>query len=440
LVMGMIALWYLKGPKLLGVLLAFAFLCTGSRTGWIALLGGAVIPFLDMPREKRKTAISLLGVLFIIGIVLQLPRFIDRLDPRYITNSQRLSMIKGVAHAFLEHPIFGHGAWTFPIIGQRYLIWPKWELHPHSFPLRVLFESGLIGALAWGAFFWLVGRGREHRAPTAIFLTIAAGSLTDDLLWIPLFSAIFFLCAGGILCAGPWRVPKAVLAAIGIIAAFGPLVHEHVRTFPFRPISHLIDEAITNNTVPDYRGWQEDPWALRIAGYDSGDPAFFERALARDPNMIFGPHLLDLGRFDQARKIAPVLTAWHLRETSAPSPTPIDWHYGIESPHATSRTIAWGDPKDWRHYRDSGAVLLAAGDTERARPLFQTAFFLAQKQYGTDPILCRLAAEVMPENREQLLELAKRREHPAYPYAIFAPLIYRHSVRSSGENSVWWSQ
>lgn len=446
LAMGMISLWYLQGPKAIGVLLAFAFLCTGSRTGWIALLGGAVLPFLEMPSERKKQAITVLALLFIFGIALQLPRFIDRLDPHYITNSQRISMISGVAHAFLEHPIFGHGAWTFPIVGQRYLTWPKWELHPHSFPLRVLFESGLIGAMAWGAFFLVIWR-RVKGPLGAILLTIAAGSLTDDLLWIPLFSAVFFLSAAGILGPGEWRLPRFFLAAMGIVAAIGPLVHEHVRNFPLQPISHLIDEATTAGTLPQYRGWQEDPWALRIAGYHhlhSGDTAtamsYFERALVRDPHMIFAPHLLDLGRFDEAREIAPVLTAWYLGDTIAPSPTPLDWHYGIESARSTLTAVAWSDPKDWRYYRARGASALAGGDTEHARALFQTSFFLAQKQYGTDPILCRLAAQVMPENREQLLDLASRRERPSYPYSIFAPLIYRHSVLSSGENSGWWPQ
>ena len=145
---------------------------------------------------------------------------------------------------------------------------------------------------------------------------------------------------------------------------------------------------------------------------------------------------------ETTRELAPVLAAWFLRESRPVEPSFIDRHYGIEFPDpfaiAPSMVPADGDVLSWRHYRYLGARALLEDDRPRARRLLEKAHLLALQQYGTDAVLCRLYAEAAPEFAAELQKRAEARRDPALPYRVFAPLMYRHRIFSTGDNSSWW--
>jgi hypothetical protein len=474
-----------------GIVIASGIVLTGSRTGLIAAAAGLIPLAIQLPpRFRRALFAGFIGCLF-AGAFLYLPRFLAKLDPAFITNAQRFSMIHGVFDAAAERPFAGFGPGAFPILGQRFLTWPKWELHPHSLPLRILFESGLVGVIGWG---WLVvsamrGAKRALKESRALSLSVAcalaAGSVTDDALWIPALGAIFFLAVAGLFEVGatvaggggkprlaggerrafPARAAMTALIAItGIAAGILPALEERVPGIAFAPNLRAIDRAVERGDEPDFAGWREDPMSLRVGAYArwsrgdrSGAIELVERARALDPSMILGPHLLDrvwmeeargdtaAARriLDEARRVAPVLTARYCGETTASERSWIDRHYGIEFPDAsiiTAKTmIKVEDPLDWRRYRYEAAAAWERGDTNAARSFLERASTLAASQYGRDPVLLRLRAALYPEAAAALLKSARIRSAPSYPYRVFAPLVYRRRPATTGENSPWWS-
>lgn len=460
---------------LAALIIVAAIILTESRTGLVAAGAGMAWPFLRMPPASRRRAFGV-GAVIVAALALAfLPKFIARLDPHYLTNAQRLSMIGGVGRAFLARPLAGYGPWSFPILGQRFLAWPKWELHPHNVLLRTTFESGFVGLLAWSALIVVLAAGARRKiaaprawAPGAV-LAIFGGSMTDDMFWIPSLAFLFFLAASAFAAGPRYRVPiyfaAPLLLILGFAAAILPALQDRAPGMPLAPLCQELDAAVIENKEPDYRGWTFDPAALRIAGYAdlaSGDTpralALFRSALGQDPHLIFGPHTLDLAwtlgasgdtpgadaMLAQTRAIAPALAAWFLHETAPVELSFVDRHYGIEYPDpfaiAPAMVAPDGDPLSWRHYRYEGAQALVAGDTARARALLDKAHVLALREYGTDAVLCRLYASVAPEYASELLARAEHRRDPASPWRIFAPMIYRHDIHSTGENAPWREQ
>ncbi len=454
----------------LGAVVAAGIVLTQSRTGWIAAACGLVVPFSRMTPRRRARVVAFGLLLLAAGALAYVPRFLAKLDPGYITNMQRWSMMRGVSEAFRDAPWLGFGPWSFPVIGQRYLTWPKWELHPHSLPLRVLFETGLVGVFAWLACLWSGLRKVPSRPADAIAFGVVAailgGSITDDVLWIPFASMLFFTALGAGI-PGPLiraRAAYAVLPALGLMACgLLPLAHAAWPGGPLEPVSLALVRAVTEDRIPDFAGWREDPTALRATAYKAlhrGDTRvaenFLRAAHVADSRMIFVPTLFDLAwlrRADgretdaemllrEARLVAPVLTARFSGETEPVVASWLDRHYGIEFPEPSAISAGMLEPVndvlDWRHYRYEGAQALASGDTERARDLLRRAWRLGTRQYGTDPVLCRFLAEAFPENAANWRARAAARDGAAFPYRVFAPLIFRQPVTGDVENSPWW--
>ena len=454
--------------------IALGILMTQSRTGLISAACGLFIPLFDMDKAKRKKVVVGLLSAAILGSIFYIPRLIAKFDPTYITNMQRLSMMKGVANAFKESPLLGFGQWSFPIVGQKYLEWPKWELHPHSLPLRVIFENGIIGLMAW---LWLLWNGlrknlanRGDKIALGISAAILGGSLTDDPLWMPMTLFLLMIALGRgmnrikLESMRRWIPFSAVSLGI-ILCGFLPLLNSKINGLPFEPLSHRIDRAISLKKIPEFLGWNEDPTSLRIAGYVAleksdtrGAIEFFSKSLQKDPNMIFAPSLLDLawvytqnGNREEAEEMinrvrisAPVLAARFNGETLPVTPSWLDRHYGIEFPDAEMVEPKMIEPNydklDWRHYRYEGAQALVAGDKSSALKYLETAQRLCLKEYGVDPVTYRWLSELDTQNAEASITLAKKRNGAVFPYSVFAPLIFRYPISSSGENSPWWKK
>jgi hypothetical protein len=81
---------------------------------------------------------------------------------------------------------------------------------------------------------------------------------------------------------------------------------------------------------------------------------------------------------------------------------------------------------DWKHHRLVGARLLADGDSAGARAALFRSMYLAQREYGTDPVLLMLMAEAFPEGASEYSKRAAARAEPVLPLLVYEPLIYRY--------------
>ena len=458
----------------LAAIVCLGIIFTGSRTGILALCAGLVIPAWRMPGKVRKGIFIAAGVCIVGIAIVYWPRFVAKLNPKYLTNLQRISMINAVFDGWRENPLVGFGPWTFSVVGQKYLSFPKWELHPHSFPLRILFETGLFGITAWITLVVISVREtvKNFSVDTSMaagsLLALSVGSLTDDVIWVPVVTLLAFTWFAMLLEAKCVRlnftVGRSLLIVFGLLAVLLPLLQQGTRgALPFAPPVFENDRAIMEARAPMFSGWEEDPIALRTAGYSrlrAGDfveaRSFLEKAIEKDPLMIFAPNKLDLawvldayGRprraaflVKEVRNVAPVLADWYEGVSSDTRWSFLDRHYKIEFANASEVSLESvydiGDPLDWRSHRKQGAKFLLVGDTESAREAFEKSNYLAWQIYGTDPVLYRFLAKVKPEKREYYLSRAERRYGPVLPYRVYAPLIYRYSLQTTGDNSPWW--
>lgn len=448
----------------LALFLLAAILATGSRSGILALFAGS-IPFLATSAPRKRWNYVFIAAIFVVLFAAVVgPKFLAKLDLGHVTNQQRISMLRAVARGAVDAPLLGHGPGSFPVIGQRYLSFVKWELHPHNFFLRALFEGGVAGLGAWLVVIIAglrSGLKNGRVVPSGIALALLGGSVTDDIVWIPALECLLFLSlASSTLAAstgaggssrGSGILGTLILATA--LAAILPAAHLYFRGLPFEPAIREIERSIVGDRAPRYAGWRNDPAALFIAGQQAltgGEPTaareFFEAALRRDPLMIFAPHRLGIaralhveGRGEEARGLeeflqreAPALFAYVRGDTTYRSSTwtYLDRHYKIEYPFprdvGPADLAENADPLDWKHHRLLGARALARGDLTGAREALSRSSYLAEREYGNDPVLLKLMADAFPERAEELLARAERRAGPALPILVYEPLIYRY--------------
>ncbi len=124
-----------------------------------------------LPRPTKRTGIPLallllvgtlaLSALFTSGSILALPQlFVARMEQSFaqhdLSNLTRLSSWRAAGILFWHHPLFGvgwsgFGFWFYRVLGSSgsaaVFGWPV----TNNFPLRVLAETGLVGAVLWGS-------------------------------------------------------------------------------------------------------------------------------------------------------------------------------------------------------------------------------------------------------------------------------------------------
>ena len=124
-----------------------------------------------LPKPSKRTGIPLalllllgtlaLSALFTSGGILALPRLLlARMEQSFaqhdLSNLTRLSSWRAAAILFWQHPLFGvgwsgFGFWFYRVLNgsgtAAVFGWPV----TNSFPLRVLAETGLVGALLWAS-------------------------------------------------------------------------------------------------------------------------------------------------------------------------------------------------------------------------------------------------------------------------------------------------
>ena len=217
-----------------------ALLYTLSRGGWLAYGVGHVLFFLLIDRRILVLGTAAAALMLTVGLPLAPEAVRDRIGGTFESSSQTVYQVGGTLDIegsaasrvvvykmgfdmFLDSPLWGHGAGAFKAnsrtYGARYgLLKPK---TPHSFPLELLSEAGLLGLLALGwlsASVLLLGfslLGREGESGRLGVLLLALGISTgfanlfhSDFLTNPVSARFFWAIFG--LCGAAYFAPSEI--------------------------------------------------------------------------------------------------------------------------------------------------------------------------------------------------------------------------------------
>ena len=223
----------LKVPLLcLLVFLLLVELATLSRSGLLGLVSGLVVLAVPYRRLLLSRAFILpLGAVtaFLVAFVAQRADFFEtvlraRTDTSGRSVSTHFVVYEFVPDVLATNPLFGLGLNNFSVYYE--FVTGRTDFGPHSFYVALLVETGLVGALLFGAFVWYlfrrlaagraVGRalaaaGDELAArvrPLAWGLTAAlVGTLAANVFYLTMSFYYFFVVA---------------LLAIALPAVFAP--------------------------------------------------------------------------------------------------------------------------------------------------------------------------------------------------------------------------
>jgi O-antigen ligase len=207
----------------LGVYFAAPILMGNGRTGYVGLFIGLFVLYLLRWRITllRCASVAAAMSLLFAGVYLVSPNFKMRMDllatevavqDATSPNGLRLSYMKTGIQAVIERPLLGHGTGSFSEVfaPEARRIWAahpnelKVRHQPHSEPLLLAVQFGLIGA---GLYFALLGaigkaalRRRDLNADALALLVAIYGitSLFNSLLWNPTEAYWFLLLAGAL--------------------------------------------------------------------------------------------------------------------------------------------------------------------------------------------------------------------------------------------------
>jgi len=208
---------------LLGVYFAMPILMGNGRTGYVGLFVGLFALYLLRWRiTLLRCALVAAAMSFLFaGVYLVSPNFKMRMDllATEVTvqdatspNGLRLSFMKVGVDAFIERPLLGYGTGSFSEVfaPEARRIWAahpnelKVRHQPHSEPLLLAVQFGLIGAALYFALLGAIGkaalRRRDANADTLALLLAIYGitSLFNSLLWNPTEAYWFLLLAGAL--------------------------------------------------------------------------------------------------------------------------------------------------------------------------------------------------------------------------------------------------
>ena len=154
---------------LLAIVPAGALILSGSRGGIVSFAFEIAVLWLlartrtspDRPRFVGMAIVVFAAMALIVwlGAAKALERFAS-LHIGEVTMSRRVSMIRGAAHIFLDHPIDGAG------LGALVAVYPRYETlydgklvdHVHNDYIEMLAETGLLGGICGLAFLWILFR------------------------------------------------------------------------------------------------------------------------------------------------------------------------------------------------------------------------------------------------------------------------------------------
>jgi O-antigen ligase len=198
----------------LGVLLGLAVLETGSRGGFVALLGGLMVIALGADtwqHRLRNGVIAVLAVSLLAVATLRLPVMKNRLIDTAMTGNLagREQLYPALWKMFLEKPVTGWGpiANTYELalrIGER----ERPKRAAHNVVLELLTAGGLMMALPFllGALLsvrsaWQARGGSHGVLPLALFCSLFLANMSGD--WIE--SKLLWLVLAYAFASSKWR-------------------------------------------------------------------------------------------------------------------------------------------------------------------------------------------------------------------------------------------
>lgn len=198
----------------LGMLLGFAILETGSRGGLAAALGGMLVFALAADNLRTRVRNAMIGALAICLLILgtlHLPMMKNRLEDSMKTGNLagRELLYPALWTMFLEKPLLGWGPATNTYevalrIGER----ERPLRAAHNIVLELLTATGLVGAVPFlvGAWLclrnaWRARRGIYGVLPLALLCSVIISNMSGD--WIA--SKLIWLVLGYALASESWR-------------------------------------------------------------------------------------------------------------------------------------------------------------------------------------------------------------------------------------------
>jgi O-antigen ligase len=205
---------------ILGALLGFAVLETGSRGGLASLLAGMLVFALaadSLRLRLRNGAIAVVAISLLTFATLRLPVMKNRLEDSMRTGNMagREQLYPALWAMFLERPVQGWGPVTNTYeLAQRIGERERPHRAAHNIVLELLTATGLVGTVPFLVGAWLCVRGAwqarrgEHGVlPLAIFASLLIANMSGD--WIA--SKLVWLVLAYALASGWWRAPAARL-------------------------------------------------------------------------------------------------------------------------------------------------------------------------------------------------------------------------------------
>jgi len=261
-----------------GVIMTAAFLMTQSRASVVVVLVGLLAVgavaiargFLTV-QDRRRIALGFVGIGVALGVTTAVPSLrravIVPLLARLSAGgqetsqnfSQRLGMILDGLRYWFHYPVLGTGAGTYEFNYMRFRTQLFFSTDPHALPVKVLAETGTVGALAWLALL------------TGLLAFIARCVRSDERHRVMLLFALVGLCTQLLHACLDWdwlfMVCPAMLFIMGG-AAVGAMQGG------VDPVSRVVVRSFSHRTTVD--GRRARPKATT---HDSSPPTGYSRWL-----------------------------------------------------------------------------------------------------------------------------------------------------------------
>ena len=208
----------------------------GRWVGLALVLGAAVVVWVARlePRARvvRGAALAVVPVLVAAGLFVGVRAAQDFDEPVTPESPSRLGQGSSnnraqwweeAARGFGDNPVAGNGAGAFQVTHRRYRESNVEVRQPHSLPLQLLTETGIIGFALLGGAFVAAGLAAWRRQRELVFVValFLAGTLVDIHWDFLAAGAVAFTALGSLLAVGvrpvrrdPWLAAGAAAVAI----------------------------------------------------------------------------------------------------------------------------------------------------------------------------------------------------------------------------------
>jgi len=239
---GMIAM-----TGLLTIIPVGAIILCGSRGGIVSFgfelaVLALLARFREAPQGMQLVTLAISGFAALalvawLGAGRALERF-STLHPGDVLLSRRVTMVRGAAHIFFEHPIMGAG------LGSLVVVYPRYETlydgyvvdHVHNDYMELVAEMGILGGSCGFAFLWILFRDARncfraeqghfsraiHAGAIAALCGLLLHSLVDFNLHIPSNALLFLL--------------QAYLATSPLLPSEAPMKRQRIASHARAPI------------------------------------------------------------------------------------------------------------------------------------------------------------------------------------------------------------